>query len=203
LAGLYAAGSLASLYHGSCQLGGNRLLADLFGGCVAARAAQAYVQDDAPDGAAEEAVEEVVAASEQEHGDRVEGGFGAAHLELIAMLRDAVIDILGTQERDLGKTAEQIDSAEAELSAMPPETRAGSTGAAQLHALESMLLVGQFAAHTVVEAAAHPREGRLLSRLVDDEIVVSDELRSDGRTISGSIDDDGIRSEPRDYGSSS
>ncbi len=52
LKGIYAAGECTSLYHGANRLGGNSLLAAMYGGCVAANSAAADSRLEGGDGAA-------------------------------------------------------------------------------------------------------------------------------------------------------
>ncbi len=203
IGGLYAAGGLASLYHGTGQLGGNRLLADLFGGSMAGRAAGTYVADCAASENAGDTAEEAVDVAERAHDGRAESGFGAAHLDLIETLREAAVDILGAQTYELTDTAAEIDDVEKQLNAMPAEARAGADGAAELHALEMMLSIAKIAARTAVRAETETETaGRWLARQTDDDIIVSERLEVDGRTIDGDVDEDGIKNATGVYGKS-
>jgi succinate dehydrogenase / fumarate reductase, flavoprotein subunit len=84
--GLYAAGPIASLYHGVCRLGGNGLLADLFGARIACEALRAFVAAEgacdepaALDAASSDAEAELVAEGDEESvGDAEKKLFRAA-----------------------------------------------------------------------------------------------------------------------------
>lgn len=194
--GLYAAGPLACLYHGTCQLGGNLALADLFGGRCAGIAAAAFI-DEAQADDAEAAISQAIAEAEQAHAARAECGFGASHHELATTLRIAVRDLLGPQEYELEETAAEIDELEAQLEAMPPEARAGNEGADRLLALEHMVSVAKLIAKS---ATAGARTSGVLARAGEASIVAAASLSLDGHEISAHVDDDGIEVTSRDYG---
>lgn len=195
--GLYAAGPLACLYHGACQLGGNGVLADLVGGRLAARAAAAFVEAAAAPDAADAALSHAVAEAEEAHGRRVEAGYGASHHELTRTLRLAVRDLLGPQEYELEETANEIDELEARLEAMPPEARAGHEGADRLLAVEHMVKLAQLIAKSALAATG---DGGVLARRDGERVVSATSLSVDGRRVSALVDADGVDAEPADYG---
>lgn len=170
--GLFAAGRLATRYHGHCELGGNRLLADAHGGVRAGRAA---ARKAAREPVRQQVVDSCVARVEDAHAARSEEGYGAAHRDLFARLSAAAIDVLGAKEYELEDTVAELDGLERELGAMPPQQRAGDLGASEIFKIENMLLVAKLCARSAVVAAdgadETPNVG-VMAQLDGDRVVI-------------------------------
>jgi len=161
--GLYAASGAGSLYHGCCRLGGNGLLADLFGARLTARAVLAHGRQSGradPDEAALDAAVSEAAEGYAALLDRADDEAGRTPAELAARLRAAMSKLLLTEpaaER-VALAREAVDKLAAQAARACPDDWCGhaNRGAPVLRELEHMLALAEV---VVASAAARLDDG--------------------------------------------